>query len=327
VAARLGIISAYPDEDWHAQRIAAAAAERAHVEILNPLDFSADVCIGGARILVRGEPHGRFDAFLTPRALGDEGDHELQLELYRTLAEDGALLVNDVRALTLAIDKFKTSWMLAAAPVPTPRAIVVQRASEAAGALRALGGRAVAKPMYGSLGIGVELVGDEDRLSACLRRWKALYLQEFVDGGGRDVRAFVVGDRVAAAIARIAAPGEFRTNVHQGGRAEPARLDRATEALAVRAARVLGLDYAGVDLLEDGDGPVVLEVNGTPLFRGIFEATGRDMAIDIVEHALERVAERTAKGASDGGEGWEQGQHDRPGSGTEGWRARGQEGW
>jgi ribosomal protein S6--L-glutamate ligase len=136
---------------------------------------------------------------------------------------------------------------------------------------------------------------------------------------------------VAGAIARIAAPGEFRTNVHQGGRPEPTRLDASTEAVAVRASRVLGLDYAGVDLLENEEGPVVLEVNGTPLFRGIYQATGRDMAIDIVEHVLARVNEKDSgggngKGVRDGGKGWEQGQHDRPGSGSEGWRAGWQEG-
>lgn len=298
--ARLGIISAYPDEDWHSQRILAAARDRGRADVLSPLDFGADIEVDGPILLVRGRPHVEYDAFLTPRALGDEGDHELQLELYRTLAEEGALLVNDVRALTVAIDKFKTSWLLARAGLPTPRAIVVQRSADAAQALAALGGRAVAKPLYGSLGIGVELVDDEDGLSRCMRRWHALYLQAFADGGGRDVRAFVVGDRVVAAMARIAPPGEFRTNVHLGGQVEALQLDDERERLAVRAAELLGLDYAGVDLLDTDRGPVVLEVNGTPLFRGLFEATGRDVAGDIVDHTLGRIRQREASRARRG---------------------------
>ena len=293
--ARLGIISAYPDEDWHARRIVAAASRRADAQVLSPLDFGADIAPGAPRLLVQGEPHDLFDAFLTPRALGDEGDQELQLELYRTLAEEGALLVNDVRALTVAIDKFKTSWLLARAGLPTPRAMVVQREGETEAALASLGGRAVAKPLYGSLGIGVELVDSPRRLAECLRRWRALYVQEYVASAGgavRDLRAFVVGDCVEAAIARVAPKGEFRTNVHQGGHAEAVQLDEKTQSLAVEAAAVLGLDYAGVDIMEGGDGPLVLEVNGTPLFAGIFDATGRDMAEPIVDLVLERVAAR-----------------------------------
>jgi tetrahydromethanopterin:alpha-L-glutamate ligase len=290
--ARIGVISAYPDEDWHARRIADAAAARGSAEVLSPLDFEADVSPGRPALTVRGEPHAGYDAFLTPRAIGDEGDPELQLELYRTLAEEGALLVNDVRALTLAIDKFKTSWLLSRGGVPTPRAIVVQRPASLARALGALGGRAVAKPLYGSLGIGVELVDREARAAACLSRWRALYLQAFVDGGGRDVRAFVVGERVEAAIERQAPAGDFRTNVHLGGGVKATRLAPAVEAVAVRAAKLCGLDYAGVDLLETAEGPVVLEVNGTPLFRGVLEATGRDMAEPIVEHVIRRVRTR-----------------------------------
>ena len=294
---RLGIISAYPDEDWHAQRIAAAARSRCDAEILSPLDFGAD--IDGTRqiLLVKGEPHWKFDAFLTPRALGEDGDHELQLEMYRTLAEEGVVLVNDVRALMTAIDKFKTSWLLMKGGIPTPRALVTQRIEGTEPALRALGGRAVVKPLYGSLGIGVELVEsyEKERFEACLKRWKALYFQAFVDGQGRDVRAFVVGDRVEGAIQRIAQPGEFRTNVHLGGTATETTISDGAAQVAVRAAKLLGLDYAGVDLLETHSGPMVLEVNGTPLFKGIYDATGKDMGVAIVEHALARIAARISK--------------------------------
>lgn len=330
--ARLGIISAYPDEDWHAQRIVAAARGHvrvADVEVLSPLDFAAEAgCVPGPgsgkdlpRLAIRiaGHDYARFDALLTPRALGDEGDHELQLELYRTLAEEGVLFINDVRALTLAIDKFKTSWVLAKADVPTPRALVTQQAADVLPALHALGGRVVAKPLYGSLGEGVELYdgsGGEaelQRLHARLRRRKALYLQAYVDGGRRDVRAFVVGDRVECAIARVAPPGEFRTNVHLGGHPERTQLSPEVERVAVAAARALGLDYAGVDLMEGVDGraasPTVLEVNGTPLFRGIYEATGCDMGVPIVEHVLARIDERRRPGRGRRQAGSKQGAH------------------
>ena len=147
---RLGIISAYPDEDWHARQILEEARRVASAEVLSPLDFSAESGDGGARLLVRGEPHLAWNAFLTPRAIGDTGDHELQLELYRTLAEEGAVMINDVQALTVAIDKFKTGWLLARAGLPTPPALVTQQLGQALAALDRFGGRAVAKPLYGS---------------------------------------------------------------------------------------------------------------------------------------------------------------------------------
>ena len=213
---------------------------------------------------------------------------------YQSLAE-ASCVVNDVRALVTAIDKFKSSWRFAQAGLPSPRVLVVQRLEEACRALVELR-RAVVKPLYGSLGIGIELLGKDDgpRLRELLERHRALYLQAYVEPRA-DVRAFVVGDRVEAAIVRKARPGEFRANIHQGADFEEARLDDATADLAVRATRAIGLDYAGVDILDTDEGPQLLEVNGTPSFRGVNTATGRDMAHAIVEHALRVALKRREK--------------------------------
>jgi ribosomal protein S6--L-glutamate ligase len=204
-------------------------------------------------------------------------------------------LVNDVRALTNAVDKFRSSWLFARAAVPAPPVLVTQRLDEAEQALAQMG-TLVVKPLYGSLGIGVERLGpgDESRLPALLDEHHALYLQAFV-APELDVRAFVIGDRVAAAMARRPQPGEFRANIHQGAEARAHVLDRFTAEVAVRATRALGLDYSGVDLLITDGGPLVLEANGTPSFRGIARATGRDMAQAIVEHALGRVPATATK--------------------------------
>jgi tetrahydromethanopterin:alpha-L-glutamate ligase len=284
---RIGVISAYPDEDWHARRIAEAAARAHRVDILAPTDFVAEMRTGAPRVTARGRDAAEWDLFLTPRALGDEGDPDVQLELYRVLARGGARLINDVDALLVAIDKFRTSWDLARAGLPTPEARVVQTAAQADEALEALGGDVVVKPVYGSLGIGVERVdaGRRARLHALLDARRALYLQRFVDGAWLDVRAFVVGEQVAAAVARAPGVGEFRGNLHQGAAAREVTLDRTTTALALAATRAVGLDYSGVDLLVGPHGAEIIEVNGTPSFRGIYEATGRDMAPAIVEHA------------------------------------------
>lgn len=280
---RIGVISAYANDDWHARRIAEAAAREHRVDILAPTDFAAEIGRDGARVTVGGCDAAAWDLFLTPRALGDDGDADVQLELYRVLARSGARMVNDVGALLVAIDKFRTSWELARAGVPTPEARVAQTPTQARAALAALGD-VVQKPVYGSLGIGVERVADPARLDELVRQRGALYLQRFVEAE-LDVRAFVVGDRVEAALARRPRAGDFRGNAHQGASARPIALDDRVAAIAVAATRAVGLDYSGVDLLVGAHGAAVIEVNGTPSFRAIYEATGRDMAPLVVEHA------------------------------------------
>jgi tetrahydromethanopterin:alpha-L-glutamate ligase len=304
---RIGVISAYGDEDWHGQQIVEAARAHGNARLLQPTEFGARIA-PEPEITVAGEPASHYDLFLTPRAIGERGDAELQLELYRTLAETGAVLVNSVEALTTAIDKFRSSWLFARAGLPTPRVVVAQRLEEACLALAEMR-RTVVKPIYGSLGIGIERldVADAGRLGELLQRHRALYLQAYVEAE-LDVRAFVIGDRVAAAIARRPKPGEFRANIHQGADAFEIPLDPAVAGLAVRATRAVGLDYSGVDLLLTNEGPQLLEVNGTPAFRGVNHATGRDMAQALVEHAVARAEEKV--------HGREEGRHDRSRGGT-----------
>jgi ribosomal protein S6--L-glutamate ligase len=305
--ARLGIVTAYPKEDWHSARLRAACrGARVPARTLDPCDFSIECQPQGPRgavtIRVRGESLDRYDAFLLPRAIGEHGDPDVQLEIYRVMQREGALLINRVDALLSAIDKLHTSYLLLKAGLPTPRIVVVQRLEEAAAALAEMGD-AVVKPIFGSLGIGVErLQGPSARvrqlLAQRLRSHGALYLQEYQRSAGapRDLRVFIVGGQVEAAIARTARSGDFRTNIHQGGHAEAWVPPQEAANIAVRAAQVLGLDYAGVDLIEGEGGYQILEVNGTPHWAGIYTATGRDMADAIVALAMRRVADREQKG-------------------------------
>jgi ribosomal protein S6--L-glutamate ligase len=238
------------------------------------------------------------------------------------MREQGVPVVNAAAALVTAEDKVRCSWLLHRAGVPTPPAVAVQSLDEARGALVELG-VAVAKPPYGSLGIGVVKVSRWERgAAAALRRILGAhglaYLQKLVPSrrAREDLRLFVVGDRVAGAVARRAPAGDFRTNARWGGRARALRPDAALERLAVRAARVIGLEYAGVDVMVGRDGPTVLEVNGAPCWRSILEATGRDMAEEIVAHAAALTIERRSHGRE--GKGI-QGRHVGPRGGPQGW--------
>jgi ribosomal protein S6--L-glutamate ligase len=292
---RIGVVTAWPDEDWHSRRLLAACGRRADAVAIDPAGLTATVFDGDVRASAEGMPAERFDAFVLARGLGRAGDPDVQFEIYRALEAGGSLVVNRLEPLLAAQDKFRSSWLLARAGVATPAAAVAQRPDDAERALLALG-EAVAKPVAGSLGDGVERVRPGAAGRAAVRdrvgRDGAVYLQAYVPHPGEDLRVFVVGGRARAAIARHAPEGEWRTNVAGGGRAEPAPLGPELASVAEAAAAALGLDYAGVDVVDGPLGPAVIEVNGNPSWQGILEATGLDMAEAIAEHVLARALRR-----------------------------------
>jgi RimK family alpha-L-glutamate ligase len=206
----------------------------------------------------------------------------------------GIPVMNKAVTIERTVDKFYTSALLDAAGLPTPRTVVAERMEDALSAFRELRD-VIVKPLFGSGGRGMVRVSDEEiahRVFRALDLERAVfYLQEALSHEGRDIRAFVVGDRVVAAAWRSA--DGWRTNVSQGGRAERAELRPEWHDLSVRAARVVAAEYAGVDLLPLPDGRVfVLEVNGIPAWQGLQSVTDTDVAAAIVEH-LEAMARRS----------------------------------
>src|SRR5262249_51684579 len=168
---------------------------------------------------------------------------------------------------------------------PAPRTMVCEPADEAMAAYRTLGD-AIVKPLFGSMGLGMVRVTDEEMAYRVFRTIEQIrgvyYLQQTVDHEGRDIRAFVIGGSVVAAIERHA--DGWRTNLARGGSARPIQRSLEWTSLAVRAAAAVGAEYAGVDLLPARDGTVtVLEVNGIPGWRGLQEATGIDVAVALVD--------------------------------------------
>jgi tetrahydromethanopterin:alpha-L-glutamate ligase len=291
---RIGIVTAWPEDDWHSARLLGACERRCRAVAIDPALLAAAIGPDGLVASVAGIPLS-VDALILARGLGRAGDPDVQFELYRALDEAGTPVVNRLDPLLAAQDKFRTSWLLTRAGVPTPPAVVVQTPSDAEAALVALRD-AVAKPIAGSLGDGVERLRSDPVGRAAIRervaRDHGIYLQAYVPHPGRDLRVFVVGGVAHAAIARTAPPGEWRTNVAVGGTAEPSDCPAGLREVAEAAAGVLGLDYAGVDLVPGPDGPTVIEVNGNPSWQGIQEATGLDMAEIIADHVLARALRR-----------------------------------
>jgi RimK family alpha-L-glutamate ligase len=209
-----------------------------------------------------------------------------RLDALHWLERLGVAVLNPAAAIERTVDKFYTSALLQEAGLKTPRTVVAESV-DAAMAAFAVMGDVIVKPLFGSNGRGMVRVSDEEiayRVFRALELERAVYyVQERLPHEGRDLRAFVVGERVVAAAWRSAEG--WRTNVARGGRVSKADLSPAQEEVSVRAARAVGAAYAGVDLLPTTSGDVhVLEVNGIPGWRGLQDTTEVDVAAAIVEH-------------------------------------------
>jgi RimK family alpha-L-glutamate ligase len=293
---RVAILSARTG--WHTDELCRALAERGHVGRVVP--YEALVARLGTRsalapsLAADAEELTAADAVL-PRIIPTGSLEQIiyRVDALHWLEDRGTLVLNRPRAIERCVDKFYTSAILQEAGLPTPETVVCERSEDAIAAFRQMGD-AVVKPLFGSMGLGMVRVTDEDTAFRVFRAIEAIrgvyYLQRTVDHGGHDVRAFVVGDRVIGAIERRAADGGWRTNISRGGEARAVALSPAWEELAVRAARAVGADYAGVDLLPERGGSVyVLEVNGIPGWEGLQRATSLDVAGAIVDHLLARA--------------------------------------
>jgi RimK family alpha-L-glutamate ligase len=213
-----------------------------------------------------------------------------RVDTLHRLEEDGVRVMNTARSIERTVDKAWTSAILDRAGLPTPETVACESADEAFAAFRTMGD-VVVKPLFGSMGLGMSRVSDEDMAWRVFRVVETVrgvyYLQRFVPHEGRDIRAFVVGDRVIGAIER-SSPG-WRTNFSRGGSVKPFSLPDPWSELALRAADAVGTEYAGVDLLPASDGSVyVLEVNGIPGWEGLQAATGIDVAAAVVDQLLAR---------------------------------------
>jgi RimK family alpha-L-glutamate ligase len=206
------------------------------------------------------------------------------------LEDSGVRVINSPRAIERTVDKFYTSSLLQGAGLTTPETIVCERFDDAMAAFRHLRD-VVVKPLFGSMGLGLVRVSDEDAAWRVFRAIEQIrgvfYLQKFVEHDGRDIRAFVIGDRIFGAIERSSPT--WRTNVSRGGAARSVTLSAQLTEMALTAARAVGAGYAGVDLLPANDGKTyALEVNGIPGWRGLHDATGLDVAGAIADYALGR---------------------------------------
>ena len=214
-----------------------------------------------------------------------------RLDLLHRLERLGLPIINPPSAIEKAVDKYHALTLLEEKGIPVPRTIVAEDPRLALEAFDELGGDVVIKPIFGSRGIGITRVTDREVAGRVLRtlafNHHVLYLQEFISHGNQDIRAFIIGDTVVAAMYRVGK--SWKTNVSQGAEAIALKASSEVEALAVKAAKAIGCEVAGVDILE-GDGKLVInEINSQPGFRGLQSTTKVDLAARIVDYMLDQV--------------------------------------
>lgn len=271
---------------WHVQDLIRAAGELGHAA--TALDFrTLSLAAHPAAFAVEG-----FDAVIVrTMPVGSLEQVVFRMDVLHAQEARGTRMLNPPRAVETCVDKFLTSVRLAAAGMPTPVTVACQSADAALTAFADLGGDVVVKPLFGAEGRGMVRVTDPEvawrTFRAIEQTGGVLYLQEFVRHPGWDVRAFVIGGKVVAAMKRTTR-GDWRTNVAQGGTAVRYDLGADERRLAVRAAEAVGAVVAGVDLLPGPGGEwFVIEVNAVPGWRALGEACGLDVAKAVVRHLAE----------------------------------------
>jgi tetrahydromethanopterin:alpha-L-glutamate ligase len=286
---RVAIIVSDP-QDWTARFLLASFSEKGmDAFFLNFSDLFASIAslqtfsCAGIDLL-------NLDAIVV-RDLGRRGasDVAFRFEALQALQEKGIAIINPPSAIARAANKFATSRALHDAKVATPRTTVTTSLTEAQRAVHDFG-KAVSKPLFGYKGRDIILLEDGAKadlalLESILEKHGLVYLQEFIAiETPRDIRAFVVDGKVLGAIYRLAPPGQWISNLARGGRAAACPVTKELEELATKAAKAVGAVYCGVDLLETGRGLSVIEVNGTPSGKGIFEALGVDVTRAIASY-------------------------------------------
>lgn len=290
---KIAILSRQP-KLYSTKRLVEAAKARGHtVKVLDTLQFSIIVEQGSPTLLYKDKKISRYDAVI-PR-IGNSITF-FGTAVVRQFEQMGVFCLNSATSISTSRDKLRAVQVLSSHGIGMPTTAFVKQQSSVIPAIERVGGAPVIiKLLEGTQGIGVILADSNKVAEAIIETLQStrqnVLIQNFVkESKGSDVRAFVSGGKVIAAMKRTAQGEEFRSNVHRGGSVNQIELSPEYERTAVMAAQILGLRVAGVDMLEGGDGPKVMEVNSSPGLEGIERASAVDIATKIIEHIEEQVS-------------------------------------
>ncbi len=283
---------------YSTRRLKEAGEQRGHeVDIIDTLHCYMDITSNKPTVRYKGDALPQYDAVI-PRIGASITFYGTAV--VRQFEMMGTYSINESVAISRSRDKLRSLQLLSRKGIGLPRTGFAHRPDNVEDLIKNVGGAPlVIKLLEGTQGIGVVLADTKKAAESIIEAFMGLnaniLVQEFIkEAGGADIRCLVVGGKVVAAMKRQAAEGEFRSNLHRGGSAEIVRLSAAERKTAIDAAKAMGLNMCGVDILRSNNGPVVMEVNSSPGLEGIETATGKDVA-GMVFQFLEKSARTSTK--------------------------------
>ncbi len=278
---------------YSTRRLVEAGEARGHiVDVIDTLHCYMDITKSRPTVRYKGEELPFYDAVI-PRIGASITFYGTAV--VRQFEMMGTFCINESVAISRSRDKLRSLQLLSRKGVGLPRTGFANKPDNIKDLIRNVGGAPlVVKLLEGTQGIGVVLADTNQNAESLIEAFMGLkaniLVQEYIkEAGGADIRCFVIGGKVVAAMKRQGAEGEFRSNLHRGGTASLIRLSKEERATAVNAAKIMGLNVCGVDILQSQNGPVVMEVNSSPGLEGIEEATGKDVA-DLMFQFIEKQA-------------------------------------
>ncbi len=228
---------------------------------------------------------------IRPIGRGSLEELVFRMDMLYKLERQGFYMVNPPTAIEHCVDKYDILALLEDVGVPVPRTLATESVNEAIKAFKELGGDVVVKPIFGSRGQGATRVNDIDIADTIFKaitfHHGVIYMQEFVEHGHSDIRAFVLGDKVIASMRRVAQG--WKTNYSQGAKPAPTEISEEFKELAVKAAKAVGCKVAGVDILEGPKGPCIVDVNSQPGWKGLQVVAKVNIAEEIVKFVLKEI--------------------------------------
>jgi len=282
---------------YSTSRLKAAGEARGHqVDVIDTLHCDIDIASNNPKIRYMGEELPQYDAVI-PRIGASITFYGTAV--VRQFEMMGTFCINESVAISRSRDKLRSLQLLSRKGIGLPKTGFASRPDKIQDLIKNVGGAPlVIKLLEGTQGIGVVLAETNKAAESVIEAFMGLkaniLVQEFIEeANGADIRCFVVGNKVIAAMKRQAGEGEFRSNLHRGGTAQLVKLTKEERATAINAAKIMGLNLCGVDILQSKNGTVVMEVNSSPGLEGIEKATGKDVA-DMIFGFIEKNAKPNA---------------------------------
>ncbi|MBT3991580.1 MAG: 30S ribosomal protein S6--L-glutamate ligase [Rhodospirillaceae bacterium] len=292
---RLGLLTREP-ENYSSRKIIQAAEDKGHVcEIVNPTRCYMNINALSPEVHYSGDTLPQYDAII-PRI--GASITEYGMAVVRQFNLMGAFCLNEAAAIGASRDKLYAHQVLAQHRIDMPITAFAKSTQQTSELIDIVGGAPlVVKLLESTQGKGVVLAETKKAAESVIGAFRGLQanflVQEFIkEAAGTDIRCLVIGGKVVASMMRQAEEGEFRSNLHRGGEALPVKISKAERAVAVKAAKAIGLNVAGVDLLRSDSGPKVLEINSSPGLQGVERATGINVAVQMINYIEKNVRPR-----------------------------------